>query len=97
MRAKNSKSIQSWIEAYFQLHVPGRSKHTRFAKEADLKKFLMFYQDHLGDDKLSHWVPALTLHFHQKLRKEVSQKTHRPYSAASINRLMAHLTPIFTA
>jgi len=89
--AKHPKSIVSWIEAYFQLHVPGRSKNTRLAKKADLGKFMKFYKSHLGHDKISAWVPALTIHFQQKLKKSVSHKTHRPYTAATINRILANL------
>ena len=69
----------------------GAPLKTQQAKRRDLEQFTRFYVDTTGSDDLNAWTPAMTRHFQESMAKTISAVTSKPYSHATINRLMATL------
>jgi integrase/recombinase XerD len=82
-------SLLRWAGMYYQIHVSGSPPKTEAAKQSDLRRFLLFYSEELGHDRVDGWTPAVTKHFQRSLATAVSPITKQPYKATTVNRVMA--------
>ena len=80
---KDLRSLSEWAALYMMVQVMGGSKNTALAKQADLEKFLNFFQSNVGTDQVAIWTPSITKAFQTQLLTN--------YKATSINRIMATL------
>lgn len=83
MEPKDPQSLSEWAALYMMVQVMGGSKNTALAKQADLEKFLGFFQSNVGNDQVAIWTPSITKAFQTQLLTN--------YKATSINRIMATL------
>ncbi|WP_218127068.1 tyrosine-type recombinase/integrase [Catalinimonas alkaloidigena] len=93
--------LSAWIQFYLAVRVQGGSEHTRRAKESDLQKFLRFFVDQLGTERVDFWTPSMSKAFlkwlHTAPRREVGAAERRkgegdrPLAATSVNRILATL------
>ena len=82
-------SLAAWSALYFQIHVLGSSPRTMEAKRRDLRRFLGFFSGAAGSDHIQAWTPAVSKAFQHHLEREPSPHTGRPYSPATVNRVLA--------
>lgn len=85
----DTNSLSAWLSYYYSVHVKGAPEKTEQAKMKDLSKFINFFQIEVGHDLVDSWTPAVSKHFQRQLCQTVSEKTGKPYKAASVNRTMA--------
>ena len=89
---RNSNSLVSWANLYFQFHVLGSPTKTVQAKTKDMSKFLSFFEKEIGHEHIDSWTPAVTKHFLNHLAGTASTVTGKPLKATSINRVLATLS-----
>lgn len=82
-------SLLHWAALYYGVHVAGSPLKTEQAKKKDLSRFLAFFTEELGHDRLDNWTPAVTKHFQRSLMTAVSSISGEPYKATTVNRVMA--------
>lgn len=85
----NPNSLHHWATLYYGVHVAGSPTKTEQAKRKDLSRFLSFYREELGHDRVDGWTPAVTKHFQRSLTTVLSPVSGEPYKATTINRIMA--------
>ncbi len=91
LRPGDPDSLIQWTGLYMRIHVAGGSKRTEQAKTRDLDRFLRFFASEIGHDHVDGWTPSATKTFQRALESTVVEKTGKPYSATTINRVLATL------
>lgn len=89
LRPPEPDSLVSWAGLYFQIHVQGSPRKTQVAKKQDLARFLSFYQQALGHERVDGWTPAVTKHFQKQLQQSIASQTGAPLKATTVNRVLA--------
>ena len=88
LKGDSRESLTAWASIYFGVHVAGSSRKTELAKRRDLEKFLSFFQEGIGHDRVDAWTPSVSRHF-QNFLTVSGRNGGEPLKATSVNRTMA--------
>jgi integrase/recombinase XerD len=83
--ADRRDSLVAWLSLYMGLEAGASAENTFKAKQADLEKFLGFFQNATGCDHPDQWTRSVTTAFLKQL-----QQGHGP-KATTVNRILATL------
>lgn len=84
--------LTSWANKYFATYVINSPPHTQRAKWSDINKFISYYTLKLQTSNINLWTSAVTKGFQSYLQNQLSLKTRKPYTATSINRILATIS-----
>lgn len=84
-------SLTAWFNVYMEVDGSANADNTVAAKQADIQRFVTFFQEVARSDHCDGWTRSISEHFVKRLVRQPSERTGRPLSPTTINRILATL------